>query len=78
MKLEPLQIRVYQDTYEAFPEVYPPTGKVIYLVSVEGQAVRFGGNPEIGGALIVPYDPPVELDLYLLEDIAKAIEQATF
>lgn len=78
MKQEPIEIRVYQDVYEAFPEVYAPTGKVTYLVEVEGQMVRFGGNPDIGGMLIIPYAPPAELDLYLLEDIAKAIEQATF
>lgn len=64
--------------FEAIPEIFPPTGKVTYLVKIEGQVVRFGGNPDIGGMLIIPYAPPAELDLYLLEDIAKAIEQATF
>lgn len=78
MKQEPIQIILHNESYEAFPELYAPTGKVTYLVEVEGQVVRFGGNPEIGGMLIIPYAPPAELDLYLLEDIAKAIEQATF
>lgn len=78
MKLEPINITVHKEGYEAVPEVYQPTGKVTYLVEIEGQIVRFGGNPEIGGALIIPYAPPAELDLCLLEDIAKAIEQATF
>lgn len=78
MKQDPIQLRVYQDTYEAAPDIYRPTGKVTYLVEVEGQIVRFGGNPEIGGMLIIPYNPPADLDHSLLEDIAKAIEQATF
>lgn len=63
--------------YDAVPEVYRPTGKVTYLVAVEGQVVRFGGNHEIGD-LIIPYAPPAEIDYSLLEDIAKAIERATF
>lgn len=79
MNQEPILITIHKDeTYEAVPEVYPPTGKVTYLVKVEGHIVRFGGNPNIGGMLIIPYAPPAELDLILLEDIAKAIEQATF
>lgn len=77
MKQDPIQITVRQETYEAVPEVYQPTGKVTYLVRVDGQVVRFGGNHEIG-RLIIPYAPPAEIDLDLLEDIAQAIEQATF
>lgn len=66
------------EAFEALPEIYPPTGKVTYLVKVEDHVVRFGGNPEIGGMLIIPYAPPAEIDLDLLEEIAQAIERATF
>jgi hypothetical protein len=63
--------------YVAVPELYPITGKMTYLVEIEGQTVRFGGNPEPGN-IIIPYAPAAELDYSLLEDIAKAIERATF
>jgi len=64
--------------FEGVPEVYLPTGKVTYMVEIDKRTVRFGGNHEIGEALIIPYDPPADIDLRLLEDIAQAIERAVF
>ena len=75
---EGINITTWDDkVFEAIPELYEPTGKITYLVEVEGQTVRFGGNPEVGD-LIIPYAPPAGIDEMLLEDIAKAIERATF
>jgi hypothetical protein len=64
--------------FEGEAQIYVPTGKITYLVEVQGEKVRFGGNPEIGGLLIIPYTAPVGIDPLLLEDIALAIEQALF
>lgn len=76
---EPLQIVIPgHPPFEAKPEIYQPTGKITYKIEVEGQVVRFGGNPEIGEMLIIPYDTPADIDMHLLEDIARAIERAVF
>jgi hypothetical protein len=64
--------------FKAVPEVNDANGKMTYWVEVQGKQVMFGGNPEIGELLIVPYAPPADLEPDLLVDIARAIERAMF
>lgn len=54
-------------------------GRAIYETIVDEHKVRFVGNPDwdTGGAFIIPENPPVELDLILLEEIAEKIENNT-
>lgn len=75
MEEEKLQIVTRKkQAFEGEAEIYAPTGKVTYLVEIGSRKVRFGGNPEPGGLLIIPYDPPADIDQELLEDIALGIE----
>jgi hypothetical protein len=71
--MEPFEIITRNgDKFEVRPTNY--MGKINYLVNVGEYEVTYTGNPEIGGAFLIPENAPKELDLILLEDIAAAIE----
>lgn len=59
-----------------FPGLSPKTGKAIYFVNIDGDEVRFVGNPnwDEGGAFLIPSHIPEDVDVCFLEMIASKIE----
>lgn len=70
--MEPFEIAVEGRIFNITPANHQ--GKMKYTVLVDGHEVIFVGNPNIGGALLIPENTPDEIPLSLLEDIADRIE----
>jgi len=71
--MEPFEITTEDGiVYKVTPFLYKT--KANYSVTIEDYVVVYTGNPNIGGAFLIPEEAPDHLDLHLLEEIGQLIE----